>query len=185
MKRIPLAQDKFALVDDIDYKRVSQYHWRWKRKGGDIYYAYRRKESKGRRTSISMHRFILRLSSNEKRLVDHRNFNGLDNRKVNLRLATTQENCRHSRKHRDCTHSRYKGVYWEQGRKQWRAYIYLNKKKIWLGRFVDEKEAARAYNKKAKEMFGEYALLNNIVFNKMGPPRGVPYMRVRGSAGIE
>lgn len=109
-----------------------------------------------------MHRFILGLLSSDKRLTDHRNTNGLDNRKRNLRLATTQENVRHSKKHRDAQQSKYKGIYWEAERKCWRAYIYLNKKKIWLGRFIDEISAAKAYNKKAKELFGEFVLLNNI-----------------------
>ncbi|MBI5872710.1 MAG: hypothetical protein HZB36_01005 [Candidatus Omnitrophica bacterium] len=168
MRRIELTQYKgaihYALFDDDDYQKVSAYRWhvRHKNKCPDLFYAARIKQINGKRKTIWMHRFIMNLESNDRRLVDHRNTDGLDNRKCNLRIATIQENVRHSRKHRDALHSQYKGLYWEAERQMWRAYIYVNKKKFWLGRFKKEKDAAIAYNYKAIELFGEYALLNNF-----------------------
>ena len=165
MKRIALTQHKgvihYALVDDKDFDRVNQYRWHLKI-GVGTNYAYRKAESKGKRMHVSMHRFILGLSAADRTEVDHINFNGLDNCRAKLRLATRQENNRHRKNQRGCTHSQYKGVYWEVDRSMWRAYLYINKKKIWLGRFIDEVSAARAYNEKSREMYGEYALFNVI-----------------------
>ena len=165
MKEIKLTKYKgksySAFVDDEDYERVNQYRWQTKI---ELHTCYARSEKTtgGRTVHILMHRFILGLLPGDKRLVDHRDSNGLNNCKSNLRLATTQENVRHGRKHRDALQSIYKGVYWEGERNKWRAYIYIDKKKIWLGRFIDEITAAKAYNKKALELFGEYAAINNI-----------------------
>ena len=129
MKRIELTQHKgvvhHALVDDKDFDRVNQYRWHLRPIKNDYqtHYAYRRKEINGIRTYVSMHRFILGLSTADKIEVDHINFNGLDNRRANLRTATRQENSRHSIKQRGCVHSQYKGEYWEADRSMWRAYL--------------------------------------------------------------
>lgn len=168
-KTMALTQHKgkiyHALVDDEDFIRVNQYRWhvRNHKHAHQTHYAYRRKEIKGGgRITIRLHRFILGLSKTDKIEVDHLNFNGLDNRRANLRIATRQENCRHRRKQHGAKQSQYKGVYWEVDRKKWRAYIYVNKKKIWINRFIDEISAAKAYNNKASELFGEYAYLNRV-----------------------
>ena len=161
MKLIKLTQGKYALVDDADYDRVNALRWHVKKGKCDILYA-RTNNTTSYRRRMYMHGFILNLNVNDKRCIDHRNSNGLDNQRSNLRFATNQENSRHSRKHRDAVTSIYKGVYWEDDRNIWRAYIYLNKKKIWLGRYATEIGAARAYNDKARELFGNYAILNDV-----------------------
>jgi hypothetical protein len=92
-------------------------------------------------------------------VVDHINHNGLDNRRANLRLCTKQQNNCNSRSFRHKT-SNYKGVFKEKGSKKFRAYIRFNKKPVHIGMFELEIDAAKAYDKKAKELFGEFAYLN-------------------------
>lgn len=95
-------------------------------------------------------------------VIDHRNRNSLDNRRSNLRICTIQLNNANRRKQsKPCT-SQFKGVYFNKQYSRWMARIKYWKKYIFLGRFDEEKDAARAYNKKAKELFGEFACLNKI-----------------------
>ena len=96
-------------------------------------------------------------------VVDHINHNGLDNRKDNLRFGTNQQNQQNSRSHKNSS-SQYKGVslYKRPRSKRWEAYITHKRKKTHIGYFTCAHEAALAYNKKAKELFGEYALLNEV-----------------------
>jgi len=166
MRIISITGNQAALVDDCDYEYLNRWKWQLK-KGSRTYYAERPAGSKRNREKIIMHRLILGLSKGDGVIVDHRNRNGLDNRRSNLRIATHQQNSANSRKHSDASMSRYKGVYWEADRCKWRAYIYFTnqsgvKKKIWLGRFDREEDAAAAYNHKAVELFGTFASPNNI-----------------------
>jgi hypothetical protein len=105
---------------------------------------------------VFMHREILYAPKDK--VVDHINHNGLDNRRENLRLVTIEQNVWNTRKQRRLTASRYKGVTLHKG--QWRSVIYRRKKQIHLGYFDTEETAAKAYDVKAKELFGEYACLN-------------------------
>ena len=93
-------------------------------------------------------------------LVDHRNGDGLDNRRDNLRLATHSENMMNRPKIKSPTTSRFVGVYFDKARRLWVARIHLNGKCIWLGRFATEIEAAKAYDEAAKKYHGEFARLN-------------------------
>jgi hypothetical protein len=95
-------------------------------------------------------------------LVDHRNNDTLDNRRANRRLATCSQNRINSRRDKSRTSSRYVGVSLEKGRGKWLAYISYNGKRIHLGRFDDEIEAAKAYDEAAKKYHGEFARLNNV-----------------------
>lgn len=112
------------------------------------------------------HMLLARLVMNapEGMCVDHINRNTLDNRKVNLRICTGSENGRNSKSKTGST-SRYKGVHVKARTKYskiWIARIGHDGNQIYLGSFTKEEDAAIAYNKKAKELFGEYALLNVI-----------------------
>jgi hypothetical protein len=158
MKRIPLTQGKYAIVDDGDYKWLSQWKW-YAVKSYNTYYAVRA-YSRSCRKPIYMHKLILNPPDGFKS--DHRNNNGLDNRRQNLRICTNSQNSQNKRAGQSGT-SQYKGVYWhKQGKrkKRWVASIMTNYKPIHLGYFQNEIEAARAYDKEAKELFGEFAYTN-------------------------
>lgn len=106
--------------------------------------------------TISMHRFILEVERGVK--IDHKSRNSLDNRRGNLRMATTGQNRMNTPSY--CGNSRYKGVSWLESNKGWRALIQKNKKNFYLGTYKTQKEAARAYDKAAQRLFGEYAYSN-------------------------
>jgi len=160
-RRIPLTQGKFAIVDQQDYERLAKYKWHAARHGRSCY-AQRgtgsAKSGKRKKHLVMMHREILNVG--EDKLIDHKNHNGLDNRRANLRAATWEENCWNKRKPKAHCSSRYKGVMWDKRRGKWQAQIGYKSKKIFIGYFEDEKSAARAYDTKARELFGDYASLN-------------------------
>lgn len=97
--------------------------------------------------------------------VDHISGDTQDNRKINLRICTQAENCRNNKGKRT-RKSVYKGVSfcpWAWGSKKWRAQLSFNKKRVPIGLFETEELAARAYNAKAAEVFGEFAKVNTLV----------------------
>lgn len=93
-------------------------------------------------------------------LVDHINGNTLDNRRSNLRFATKSQNSINSTKSSGV--SNYKGVWFRQRKKPWVAEINKDGIKYYLGSYSNEVEAALAYNKKAVELFGEFAVENVV-----------------------
>ena len=92
--------------------------------------------------------------------IDHKDGNGLNNQKLNLRKCTILQNTQNRRKTDNKTSSIFKGVSKTKGRNKFSAYITINKKRKRLGQFVSEIEAAKAYDKEAKQAFGEFAKLN-------------------------
>lgn len=158
MKRIKLTQGKFALVDDEDFEKLSQYKWYVVFNHGN-WYAKRNAYTNKKVVSIYMHRFIINTSPLQ---IDHKDRNGLNNQKCNLRFVTHSQNLWNSRISPRNT-SGFKGVRWHTRDKIWHAAIRQYKKTIHLGVFITKEEAARAYDKKAKELFGDFACLN---FNK-------------------
>lgn len=109
-------------------------------------------------------------------IVDHINGNKLDNRRENLRLATYSEN-NANRKSRNGS-SIYKGVSFDKSRNKWISSIQVNGKTQHIGRFDDEIECAKAYDKKCYEIYGEYAKLNFP--NEPLPPRMFIYYVAEG-----
>lgn len=150
MKKIPLTQGKFAIVDDADYDWLNQ--WKWHAvKRGQVWYARR-----GSVPQIYMHRLIM--GDPKKMDIDHINDNGLNNQRCNLRICTHCQNLQNSRKRMNVT-SKYKGTYYlksQRGYKKWIAAICGRM----IGRFLTEKEAALAYDKAAKRNFGSFARTN-------------------------
>lgn len=149
MKTIPLTQGEVALVDNEDYTKLSQINWYLSRKEGNRCYAYSK--------NGPMHRVILNAPKNME--VDHRDGNGLNNQRNNIRLCTHIENMRNMSPPEGGT-SKYKGVHWHAEDKRWRSRIRIKGKSIWLGVYTNEVEAARAYDRKAKKLYGEFAKLN-------------------------
>lgn len=134
-----------ALVDDADYDRVSRH--RWRRYGGD----YAATDIDGE--AVYMHHFILGDTSE----VDHRDGNGLNNQRENLRPATRTQNMQNRA---GWGSSGFKGVSWFAQRGKWRARIAADGREKTIGYFDTAEDAARAYDRKAVELFGEFARLN-------------------------
>ena len=163
MAKLNLVSKKYpnlhTEIDDEYYDEVSKIIWYpEKKKNRTAIYAIGKYKNK----NVYLHRFIMKLlEGDSKIIVDHIDKNGLNNKKENLRLCTQAENLRNSEKRKSKKQtSIYKGVEWKKDRNKWRCRIKYNYKSIHLGTFEDEKEAALAYNKKAKELFGEFASLN-------------------------
>ena len=156
MKEIALSQGRVALVDDCDFEELSKHKWYavWITKS---FYVMRKINNGNRPVTEYMHRQVIAAQSGD--CVDHINHNGLDCRKSNLRICTQSQNLGNKKKY-GITASKFKGVFWHKQRMKWRAQIKFNYRSIHLGLFTDEPTAARAYDTKAKELFGEFALLN-------------------------
>ncbi len=150
---IKLTQGKFTKVDPDDFKKLSQYDWQlFENKSGNLY-AIRIENLK----FIKMHRVIMNAPPGI--IVDHRNHDGLDNTKRNLRFATiSQNNCNVKRTKKGS--SKYRGVHLVKDTGRYRAIINYNKIYKHLGYFDNEEDAARAYDEAAKIYHGEFAVLN-------------------------
>lgn len=149
-----------ALVDDEDFERINQFRWHATKMGNNIY-ACRSCWIEGKKRTLMMHSYILNIehSAINGIEVDHWNHIGLDNQKHNLRICTKIQNAQNKLKRDNCS-SKFKGVYKSSECNRFISRIVLNRKTIIIGRFKDETEAAKAYDKKAKELFGEFAHLN-------------------------
>lgn len=157
-KQIPLngksGQGKFAVVDDEDYERLSQYRWRLNGQG----YAIRHKPLGGHKyKTVAMQRDVIDCSL--KNAIDHKDHNPLNNQKSNLRVATRSQNSANMKKTAK-TKSGYKGVTFHKG--TWDARIGVNYKRIHIGCFHSPEEAAIAYNEASLKYYGEFAFLNEI-----------------------
>lgn len=153
MKKIKTKKGLVSLVSNVDIQFLSDYKWHSDGHG----YLNNRKLGK-------LHRVILKRMLNgeipKNMQVDHVNRNRLDNRRENLRLCTQSEN--HANKLSKNKWG-YKGVVQHRNKKQYSALIQKDGKKIHIGLYQTPKEAAIAYNVKAVELFGQFALLNKII----------------------
>ena len=173
-KEIQLTKGYVALVDDDDYEWLSKYKWNASIDRRDKYTSarttvYKYFEGYKWRRSVKMHRLIL--DAKKGQIVDHVNGDPLDNRRENLRLATTSENARNHKKQEminkaPCS-SEYKGVTLSCSKPggfgpyyYWRAQITVDGVNHYLGQFKEEEDAARAYDDAARNYHGEFANLN-------------------------
>ncbi len=136
MSVIPLTQGKFALVDDEDFPYLSQFKWQANFENGTWY--ARRTTPRPNRQTIKMHNEIMKAKG-----VDHRNRDGLDNQKNNLRIATRSQNALNTKLNSNNT-SGEKGVVWFNQTSKWLAEIRLDYKKINLGYYDTKPEAVAA-----------------------------------------
>jgi hypothetical protein len=150
---VQLTYGKVAMIDRTDWPVVRDRNWRIDHPERDSYYAI---------TDIGWHRGILGMHNliMGTKNIDHRNGNRLDNRRCNLRLATSQQNmCNRGRQRNN--KSGYKGVFpYQWDRTRYIARIGLNRCYHHLGVFTTAEAAARAYDKAARELHGEFARLN-------------------------
>lgn len=153
---IPLTQDKVALVDESDHAHLSQWKWFALRSHQKWYAARMERVARGKQRHVLMHRYILQAP--DEREVDHANGDTLDNRRCNLRLATPSQNRANMPLHKP-NPTGYRGVHRrESGR--FRAQISDARQLIRLGTYDTAEEAARAYDAKAREIYGAFAHLN-------------------------
>jgi hypothetical protein len=154
MKKIKLTQGKFALVDDVDFDWLNQWKW-YTRKSRKTFYAQRNSKTiNGVRHLILMHRVILRPSI--KKQVDHKDENGLNNQRNNIRICTIgQNNHNHGKTIKNT--SGFKGVSWFISANKWGAVIGVNGKQKYLGLFSSKIKASEAYIKACKKYHGEFA----------------------------
>lgn len=148
MIKILLTQNRVALIDKIDYPRVSQYKWCVSNHRNT---SYAQAWINGK--AIKMHSFIF--GKRKGKEIDHKNGNGLDNRRSNLRFGTHSQNLMNFKSKR-----LYRWVYWSEEKKKWRVYICKNYVQRFVGYFSSEKEAALAYNVMANKLFGEFSRPN-------------------------
>lgn len=147
------APSLWAVIDAEDLELVQQYRWSARSQEGRWIYAFTRIDGK----TTYLHRLLTDAGDGTE--VDHRDHDGLNNRRSNLRVTTSTNNHGNQRPGRGVT-SRYKGVNWTKREKLWRARIKANGIERGLGYFRTEVEAARAYDRAALEVFGEFAYLN-------------------------
>jgi hypothetical protein len=163
MKQFQLwkANDKlstlFTLIDDEDFDFLTNHNWYSADNGRGKLYAYTMIEGK----RMYIHNLLLPPPT-KLLTVDHKNHNTLDNQRINLRLATDAQQSANRNKRSDNI-SGYKGVYWKSTRNCWIAQIGCKGIRRHLGEFATKEKAALAYNKAALDLFGEFALLNEVL----------------------
>jgi hypothetical protein len=155
VKEIVLNNSKIAIVSDHRFSELNQWHWH-AYKDHNVWYAVRHTYlPNGKRTTIRMHQQIMG-SLPDGELIDHRDSNGLNNQDDNLRICSSRQNSQNKRKSRT-SRSKYKGIYFDKEMQKWRARISYEGKRINLGYFFSEKEAAQAYNEAAIKFYGDFA----------------------------
>lgn len=157
MKEIQLTKGQIALVDDEDFEWLNQRKW-WAKRHRNTFYAHCRMIETGK--IVLMHRLILDLTD-PKIQTDHKDRNGLNNQKYNLRVATNSQNTANRKSFKNST-SKYLGVRLHKRDNIWEANIQKDGKLMYIGRFKTEEDAALAYNKVAQKLHGEFANLNII-----------------------
>jgi len=147
---IPLNQGKYVIVDLADYEKLIKHNWTAR-----ISPEYAVRMEKGK--TIYMHNEIMQPPAGL--IVDHKDRNGLNNSRTNLRIGTMSQNSCNRKKKKGCT-SKYKGVHIDKRSGKWMAVIKFEGKSVFLGNFDNEIDAARAYDNAAKLYHGEFASLN-------------------------
>jgi hypothetical protein len=175
--RIPLGHGVFALVDAEDFELVQGYEWRpLVARSGQVYAVSKRAREGGR---VLMHRLISGASKDQ--VTDHRDWDGLNNQRSNLRTCFQRQNLQSMTRSQRQRRGLCKGVTLDKRRGTWSATIKVGVpgtkgfgKAVFLGSFATEEQAARAYDEAARRYFGAFAAVN---FSEPAPLTG---RRLRG-----
>lgn len=154
MKEVKLTQGKVSIVDDEDFAEVSRMKWCLLK--GPSGNGYARCHKRGTRNGyIALHHFIMK-SEQASCEIDHINGNSLDNRKSNLRFCSRSDNAKNRK---PWGRSQYMGVTLRENGK-WLAKININGKQVHLGVFIEEADAALAFDKAAIKTGNSFYRLN-------------------------
>lgn len=156
---IPLTKGLTAWVSPEDWRRVMRHKWCAHSHRGGLTYAQANVKIGSEWKRVLLHRVVMKVGPGE--TVDHRDGNGLNNTRDNLRIVVGGGN-QHNSGHRQTKNrsSRFKGVSWHKGACKWRAQIMCDRKYHNLGLHATEEDAARAYDRAARELHGEFARVN-------------------------
>ena len=157
---IDLGKGLIAVIDDEDADLVAGFKWYPMKAPHGKFYPAGWKHMPPGRYFVHLHRLIANAQPGE--LIDHVDRDPLNCRRSNLRRVTRQQNNQNRSPNQRQRTSKYKGVYLARSFGCFRAAIVHNRKRIMLGYFKNEEDAARAYNAKAVELFGEFAYLNPV-----------------------
>jgi hypothetical protein len=158
-RKIELTKGKFAIVDPENFEELNAHKWYAAGCNNNFYAVRYAGRTNGKKKFISMHRQIMG-GTPPGFIVDHKDGDGLNNRKENLRIATSAQNNCNCRKTFKKTTSKYKGVCYNKQRNKYRADIGHNSHRKFLGHFDNEIDAAKAYDEAAKRLHGDFAKLN-------------------------
>lgn len=165
-RTIQISAGYTATVDEENYDELIPYLWTasvLKNRNGEIsiVYAWRWTSAKdGPKKKVYMHRQILGITDPSID-VDHKDHDGLNNTRENLRTGSRTSNLGNKRMAVNNT-SGYKGVSWYKPTKKWRARIHFQRRLIFIGYFLRKEDAAMAYEKKARELFGDFLFTENV-----------------------
>lgn len=161
-REIPLTQGKVAIVDAEDYERVSAFRWHATRSSTrNAWYASRNTQVNHKNTKLRMHRFIM--EAPDAMDVDHRDGDGLNNQRSNLRIATQSQNHANQETRPGRNKTGFKGVRHRAGTRhslRFEAVVFKDGRGVYAGVYATAIEAARAYDAKATELHGEFARPN-------------------------
>lgn len=166
MKQIKLTKDECAIVDDEDYPYLSNFKWHLSNDKSGYRYAGTGLYLENQTITVPMHYFLTKRTLGK--CVVFKNKNSLDNRKENLIICSVSESKHQNRKYkmrsdnRTGLSSKHKGLTWNKKNKKWQVSIMKGRKRYYIGLFSDEVNGARAFNKRARELYGKYAYQNKV-----------------------
>lgn len=154
--KVPLSRGKVALIDPEDAARVLRHRWTasYGKAGWKAYFSH---SINGKTHSVYLHQLVM--GHRKGLMIDHRNGNGLDCRKRNLRFCTNSQNSQNRRRKKN-NQTGYKGIFLIKETGMWVAEIVVNGVRHRLGRYRSSEEAAHVYDDAARRLHGDFAALN-------------------------